>query len=236
MAPRSKKATSSSRNRKSRISNPPAKRRDPDETRIVFVRHAQSAANRVKTVAGRTDSPLSSLGKKQARGVAFGLAKTERIDAVYASCLTRALRTAGEIVRQAGLPVPVIVDERLTERDLGKLAGKTWDEIERRYPAIVKNLRADPDFTPCGCESVREVRARAGAFVRAIAGKHRGETVAVVTHAGFLRAFFENILMRKNVRAAFDNASVSIVSAFADGTFLVRKTNDTSHLKKINRH
>jgi broad specificity phosphatase PhoE len=76
----------------------------------------------------------------------------------------------------------------LREISCGELDGMALGEVQQRFPELWKaNLRQD-DFNFCwpGGESYRGFRKRCLETVQAIARRHRGGSVALVTHAGVI--------------------------------------------------
>ncbi|PTT82881.1 histidine phosphatase family protein, partial [Pelomonas sp. HMWF004] len=71
-------------------------------TRLVLVRHGETAWNRATRIQGHTDIPLSELGLAQAQRLAGALAD-EPFSAIYASDLSRARQTAEALARPQGL-------------------------------------------------------------------------------------------------------------------------------------
>ena len=65
-------------------------------TRIYFVRHGESEYNKLKRYAGTIDSPLTGLGKEQAKETG-ALLKNKNITHILSSSLSRASDTAIEI-------------------------------------------------------------------------------------------------------------------------------------------
>ena len=59
-------------------------------TTLYIVRHGQSVANLEERFAGHSDFPLTDLGRRQAACAAAYLKEHVRLDAVYASDLSRA--------------------------------------------------------------------------------------------------------------------------------------------------
>src|SRR3954465_8515375 len=98
-------------------------------TRVLMVRHGQSTWNALGRWQGQADPPLSDLGRDQARAAARALGA---MDAVFAPDLHRATETAHIIATDLGIG-PVLIDERLRERDAGEWSGLTRDEIHERY-------------------------------------------------------------------------------------------------------
>jgi len=103
-----------------------------DGSELILVRHGQSTANAQGIGQGRSDWPLSELGRLQAEATGRRLAQLGGIAAVYTSPLTRAAATAQAIAAPLGLaPVP---DADLVEIDIGALSGKTWDQLKADQP------------------------------------------------------------------------------------------------------
>lgn len=99
--------------------------------RILVARHGQTEWNREGRQQGRLDSPLTSLGRGQARAVAE-LLRGFSVDGALSSPMGRALETASTISEALG--VPLIIIEDLAELDLGEISGLTWTEFEARHP------------------------------------------------------------------------------------------------------
>lgn len=146
-------------------------------TSLLLVRHGQSEWNAEGRWQGQADPPLSALGEAQALAAAERL---DGIDAVWASDLVRAARTAELIA--AELEVDVVLDERWRERHAGEWQGHTRDEIEGAWPGYLADGRRPP-----GWESDAEVVERAVDACRAIAATHPAAGVVVVTHGGVVR-------------------------------------------------
>ncbi|MFN8025132.1 MAG: histidine phosphatase family protein [Acidimicrobiia bacterium] len=147
-------------------------------TRFLLVRHGQSTWNADGRWQGQANPPLTELGERQAFDAA---ARVGMVDAVYASDLERAARTAEIIAGQLG--ADVMVDPRLRERHAGPWEGHTKDEIEAEWPGMLASGER-----PLGYEGDVHVIARALVSLGEIAGMHEGGDVLVVTHGGVVRA------------------------------------------------
>jgi alpha-ribazole phosphatase len=77
-------------------------------------------------------------------------------------------------------------DARLAEIDFGEWEGRAWNEIGR--DAIDAWAADIVGFTPPGGESVADLQGRAIEFAETLAATLAGPCVALVTHAGVLRA------------------------------------------------
>ncbi len=143
----------------------------------MLVRHGQSTWNADGRWQGQTDPPLSERGEAQAREAA---ARIHDVDAVWASDLQRARRTAELVGAPQGLVVQV--DARLRERHAGPWQGLTRAEIEDGWPGHLAGGRR-----PDGYEPDDEVAARALAALGDLARAHSGRQVLVITHGGIVR-------------------------------------------------
>jgi broad specificity phosphatase PhoE len=140
-------------------------------TRLVLCRHADP---------GRPDAPAELARSLQP--ITFA--------AIYTSPLERALATARAIAGGRDLtPTPV---EDLREIDLGAVDGLPFEEYPKALQQDLLQRPAGAAFP--GGESFADVRARATRAVDVIVARHPGATVAVVAHAGPIRALLADWL------------------------------------------
>lgn len=160
-----------------------------DATRIIAVRHGETAWNVDARIQGQLDIGLNDTGRWQARRVGWALA-TEPIAAVYTSDLGRAHETARAIGETTGLAVTP--HPGLRERRFGLFEGKTFDEIHQGWPEHAQNWRKRiPEWEPPeGGESLLTLRARVHGTVQDLAARHRGEQIVVVAHGGVLDTLY----------------------------------------------
>ena len=153
-------------------------------TTLLVIRHGETAWNAEHRIQGHLDIPLSTTGIRQAACLADRLAG-EAVDAVYSSELARAWLTAAPLAERLGLEI--IADTRLRERSFGVFEGLTLEEIATQRPEGFERWRErDPAWAIDGGESGQQLIDRVLAAFHEIAARHRGETVAVVTHGGVL--------------------------------------------------
>jgi broad specificity phosphatase PhoE len=138
-------------------------------TELLLVRHGETDWNAEGRLQGHTDRPLNEYGRRQAKELADRLA-SERVDAIYASDLSRATETAEIVGERLGLAV--VIDPALREKHWGTWEGLTGDE------------RAAVEFVG---ESTAAHRDRVMGAVRRIVERHPDQRVVVVTHGGSLR-------------------------------------------------
>jgi broad specificity phosphatase PhoE len=151
---------------------------------ILLARHGETADNANGVVQGWIDTPLSDVGRDQARRLAGELAASRTIAAIWTSHLSRAAETAA-IVGDA-LGIEPRVDERLAESRRGSWQGRALAEIERTEPeAWAAWHRGGAGFRFPGGESLGEHQAR---VLAALEDVRAGDLPAlVVAHGGTIR-------------------------------------------------
>ena len=159
-----------------------------EPTRIIAIRHGETAWNVDTRIQGHLDIPLSANGRWQAKRLADAL-RDEPIKAIYASDLTRAWETA-EYIGQAHR-LAVVKEVGLRERDFGDFEGKTFAEIELLLPEQSQRWRKrDPEFYPSGGETLVTLRARVLEAAVRVAAQHPGEQIALVGHGGVMDVLY----------------------------------------------
>lgn len=162
---------------------------------IVFIRHAESEANREGFWNGRTDGPLSEWGRQTLQALGDRFADRD-FDVVVSSPLQRTRKTAEVIAPD------YTVDERFIEIDLGRWEGRRVEEIQAEHGDELRRAIQDRS-TPMGetGESLEEAGRRALDAVEALVGSlDEGQRAAVVTHGGFLQAVLNRHLAGKGRR------------------------------------
>ena len=153
-------------------------------TRIIAVRHGETAWNVDTRIQGHLDIALNDTGHRQARQVARALAD-EPLAAVYTSDLQRAHATAQAIAHASG--VPLVAEPGLRERSFGELEGRTFAEIEAELPEQARRWRQrDPHFAPTGGETLVQLRERIAATTHRLAAQHTEQLIVLVAHGGVL--------------------------------------------------
>jgi broad specificity phosphatase PhoE len=149
-------------------------------TRLFLIRHGETTWNVEGRYQGQADPPLNDQGLRQARSLARRL-RRRGLAVLYTSPLLRASATT-EIL--AGiLSVPVHVDARLMEINLGRWQGRLATDIAREDPALFRRWHSEPwDVLPPGGESLTQVRNRVFAAADEILAGHRGQCVGIVSH------------------------------------------------------
>ena len=115
-----------------------------EATRILAIRHGQTAWNADSRIQGHTDIALDDTGLWQAERLAQALGD-EDLDVLYSSDLSRARQTAAPLAGRKGLALRL--DSGLRERGFGEFEGLSFVQIEQRWPKQAAAWRhRDPDF------------------------------------------------------------------------------------------
>lgn len=154
-------------------------------TRILAIRHGETAWNVDTRIQGHLDIPLNATGQWQAQRLARALAAQDPIHAIYSSDLLRAHDTARAIADATGTPLST--HRGLRERGFGIFEGKTYVEIETAWPdESLRWRQRDPHWAPPGGESLVQVRERIAGTLHELAARHPGEQIVLVAHGGVM--------------------------------------------------
>lgn len=204
-------------------------------TRILLIRHGETAWNAERRLQGHIDIPLNLEGERQAAALAGALAG-ERVEAIVSSDLQRAHQTALAVAGMKGIAVET--DRALRERCYGAFEGLLYAEIEQRYPAEFAAWQArDVDSTvPDGerrAETFRQFYQRSIDGILAWAGRYPGGTVAVVAHGGVLECAYRAALgLSLETPRTFKvmNASINRFTA-REGKLVLDSWGEVGHLQ-----
>lgn len=146
----------------------------PRYPEIYVIRHGQTEWNLVGRHQGRKDSPLTELGRAQARDMGALMAR-ELAGRAGVSAFTspqgRARATAELVCAPAGLSP--VADDRLCEIDFGAWEGLTHDEVLTRWPETEKLVAREGfgwHFHSPGGETLADLKARARDWLAELQG------------------------------------------------------------------
>src|SRR5450830_1206058 len=200
-------------------------------TRIIAIRHGETAWNVETRLQGHLDIALNPKGVWQARQVAQALSQ-ETLHAVYASDLQRAWQT-GQAIAQT-CQAPLVPNPGLRERGFGSFEGKTYAEIATQWPDHSDLWRRRvPDWAPPGGESLKTLRERVSTTVDQLAQQHLGEQIVLVAHGGVMDMLYR-LATGQELQAPrswhLGNAAINRLLWTPEGMTLVGWA-DTSHLE-----
>lgn len=206
-------------------------------TRLLLLRHGQTAMSVDRRYSGRGDVPLTGLGEHQARAAGDRLAGMDGVvtdgasTAVIASPLTRTRQTAQAVAEATGATVSF--HDGLLETDFGAWEGLTFLEAAEQYEQLHRRWLGDPTVRPPNGESLESVFTRVQDAQTELVRRYAGRTVVVVSHVTPIKALLRlglDVGPSLFYRLHLDLASLSIVDFYPDGNASVRLVNDVSHL------
>jgi len=206
----------------------------PGATEVILVRHGASAdaveGAPFPLVDGRSDPPLSPEGERQAAAVGERLAR-EEIAALFVTPLRRTSLTAAPLAEARGLE-PQVLDD-LVEVGLGDFEGGEYRlRAARGDPVIARVFEEERwDVIPNG-ESPESLERRVRAGIEAVVEAAGPDAAAVaISHGGVIgEACRQATGSRRFAFVHADNGSLTRIVVGADGRWLLRSFNDTSHL------
>lgn len=205
------------------------------QMRLILIRHGESHIQNTQMVAGvRSCRGLTERGRLQARTLAQRFRATGEMRgcvALLTSPVLRARQTAEEVANSISVH-DIEEHSELTEIDVGVADGLTHEEYRSRHGEF--NLIENPNrpFAPGG-ESWAEYLTRVRSEMDRLAERFSGQTVAAVTHAGFIvvsiLATFGIPRPGTGASLAPDNTSLT-EWRFEQGRWQLQRYNDVYHL------
>lgn len=165
----------------------PSHKMEEDESRFLFVRHAQSEGNIQRLFQGQMETPLTELGIEQAQAAGAYFAAHQglyNIQQIIASPQVRARQTAEAIAQPLGLKITY--SDLLKEIHNGDMAGLTGAEINQLYPERLDHKSPYISLGQTG-ESWFELFLRGGQVVDMLAARPPA-CYLIVSHGAFLNA------------------------------------------------
>lgn len=151
--------------------------------KLYAIRHGETMANSKGIYNGTLNEDINETGLKQAEETRK-LMRDKKYDIIYCSPMIRAKHTC-QIINEKH--IPVIYDERLRERTLGKLDGKNLAE-----EGFGKELFYDYNYKSDDktFEDLPTLFKRVHSFLDEIIKKNKNKNILIVAHGGISRAIY----------------------------------------------
>jgi broad specificity phosphatase PhoE len=193
---------------------------------LLLIRHARP--ERIEGVQG-ADPALDETGVRQADALASWLSD-ERVDAIYASPMRRAVETAAPLAAAVGHTVHS--EDDICEFDRGFDFYIPMEEMKKEnHPHWQTLMSGDWSDVP---GNIFEFRDRVVACIDGIAANNRGARVAVVCHGGVINAYAGNVL---GIEAPLffepEYTGISRVLVSSGGVRSIASLNEASHLRGL---
>ena len=150
-------------------------------SKITIIRHSPTKYNKQNIFMGELDIPVDSFDEKKINALRKVLL-SEKYTSIYSSPLQRSFQTAKKIFDS---DYNIIIDNRLTERNLGIWQGSNKEEIMKKYPKLFHSNTMDFYYTPeCG-EKYETMILRIVSFIADCC--QNNSNILVFTHNGVFR-------------------------------------------------
>lgn len=154
-----------------------------DPTKLTVVRHGLTDWNEEGRIQGTTEVPLDEGEVKRTYDIAETLSAGGDYDVIICSPLVRARQSAAILAEK--LKCPVVVEERIHERNYGSFEGKLVDDIKKEEPGYYRDKMT---YRIEGAETYQQVEQRLAGWLNDLIGKYQGKSVLVVGHTAMMRA------------------------------------------------
>lgn len=199
-------------------------------TRVILMRHGQTAWNVEGRWQGQAPVPIDITGRTQAHWAGQFLADAA-LHHIFTSDLLRAVQTAQIVADHT--QVPVTQDPRLREIHIGTWQGLTSDEVKLWDAAMYAMVKADPIHTkrPQG-ESWADVANRVIPALEEYVAQYVGQSLLVVTHGGVIRIVLQTLGLSIDTNFTNENAALTELHYHAD-KWSLETLGQTSHLADL---
>ena len=208
-------------------------------TKVYLIRHGKTQWNLESRYQGANgDSPLLKDSYREIELLASSLQGIP-FEYAYTSPLKRARVTAQALLNHLNPEIPLTIDSRLKEFNLGKMEGMHFEDVAAKWPEVLKNFRHHPDKYDESLvegESFLEVIARFRAAIEEYCRQYPNGNILVISHGAALNAAINALigtpLAHLKDRGGLSNTSTTILTTNDGRHFELEKWNDTSYLHK----
>ncbi|RKX81628.1 MAG: histidine phosphatase family protein, partial [Spirochaetes bacterium] len=152
---------------------------------LFFMRHAESKANRNRTLASQTDVTITPQGMDDAYNIAREFLKDIELDGIISSPQLRACQTANPFEKMSGIKAEI--DKSISEQHFGRFTGMSYDAV-KMDPAYEKDVTKRWNWIPeGGGESYKMLADRIVPFFERFGSLNNNAKYLIVSHAVTLR-------------------------------------------------
>lgn len=206
-------------------------RKAESTTRVLLLRHGAAEGSKEGFFYGSTDAPLLAEGEAQVREAAARVKGwlMESETALYASSLTRSVKTAEILSEAMGLDLKPVIVPDISELHLGDWEGETHASLSNQEPErLAEHYRNFVNSKPPGGgESVAELAGRVLPAFRDICDREKDKNVIVCAHAAVNRVILCDALgapLESFFRLEQDFAALNVIDLHENAP-LVRSMN-----------
>lgn len=170
---------------------------------LYVLTHTETYYNKNRIFCGTMNSVLTKLGHRQAEKIAKKL-KDKKIDLAFLSPLTRSKQTLAYILKYHP-NLEAIVDERINERDYGRLTRKSKIKYKRDSPRLYEIYHRSYRTSPPGGESMVEVENRVRSFLKDTVAlmRRKKANALIIAHNNSIRPirrYFEKLTPKEMMK------------------------------------
>ena len=151
------------------------------------------------------DAHLTDEGREEARRTGRHLNQYGVFDVLYVSPYVRTRDTAGIVLEELQGRPPLVLEERVREKEFGILEGMSRGARRKFFPEEMDRRRKVGKYyyRPPGGESYPDVNLRLHSFLGTLVREHAGRRVLVVTHSVVV-LLFRRLLERLEEKEVLD--------------------------------
>lgn len=159
---------------------------------VYIVRHCEALGNLTNKFQGQIDHDITETGAKQLEYLAKRF-ENEHIDAIYASPLIRAHKTALAVANVKGMSVELM--DSLKEFHVGMFENMPFERFKTEFADYCERWRNSPwEFEAPNGEKMTEMYERIWQGVLDIVAKNSGKTVLVASHGCAIRNLLARVM------------------------------------------
>jgi broad specificity phosphatase PhoE len=143
--------------------------------RLTIVSHASTRA--IRDASFPLDEPLDGDGEAKAQAL---VASIRRVDVAWTGPELRARQTA------SALGLDAVVDAALRDIELGRWAGRLFDDVSATEPEAAATWIGNPGAAPHGGESITDLLERLRPWLELLRMRH--ERFVAISHPAVIRA------------------------------------------------
>ena len=189
-------------------------------TEILFIRHGETDCNKKHLYYGHLNPSLNKTGISQLKNTKKKLEKmNEKIDIVFSSDLKRC-RESLELLK-INKNIKTYFSEELRELNFGNIEGKTYKEIENKFPHYIDEMKNNwRHFKTEGGESLTDLQKRIVKKIDKIKNEHQNKKILIVAHSGVIQSLISYYLFNNldgYWQFKLDNGSITKMTVMNDG-------------------
>lgn len=189
--------------------------------RLLLIRHAATDASEKNILLGSTDADASPSGLAQLERLP-PLLRDYKPDNWYCSPMKRAIQTCEKLKSFGTIELPLVIDKRLREVDLGRWEQKSFSDIKAADPDLIPAWSEYDDFVFPGGESVADFAARVTDVLKDFRCSG-DEEIGVVAHGGVIRKMIcvaLGLSVKNYLLFNVSPASLTIIDLYPEGGVL----------------